>query len=785
MGAELQESLLKAIEKIDRPGTFCTSGRLPATFPGLEVAGVGSIALPLEANSAEAIKKKARQAPYGKGTLTLVDTDVRRVWEIDADQITLTNPEWLDVLRQAIETVQTDLGLEKQKLDAHLYKLLLYEPESFFLPHQDGEKLDRMVATLVIALPSAHTGGQLIVRHEGREQTVDFAPQSRFHAQFAAFYADCEHEIRPVKSGFRLALVYNLTLAASKRKIAAPTSGGHISAIAHILQQWKDDSPQTKAREEKSVPSKLAILLDHEYTEAGLTSDALKGVDRAKADALFEAARVAGCDASLALVTYWETGSAESSRGYRRRGYGRYGDEYDEEGDHEMGEVYDRSLTAKNFSDADGKPLAFGEIPLDESQIVSQVPLSEGEPDEEEFEGYTGNAGMTLERWYHRAAVMVWPIGSRFDVLCEAGMKSAIGGLELMVRQWTKAKKSEQPALREPGIEFARRIMANWPERPKGHYRWGKDEPAAEPLLPQLETLGDTSLIAAWISGVMARDVSINPGPTLGDVCKRFGWLTFQRELHDLFDKTANETIERNAAVLADCSLRKDKDPDRKNLCAELAKAMMSAVEKWSPGRSNRDYNSSLVNPVKLLPPLVQSFMISEQADLLDRLVTYVLAAPKEFDFTTAQIPALLSLETWLAKNIKHRCLPLRRWLTTIREELESRVAHPPQAPADWRRNSKISCKCGDCAELRKFLDDPAAEKGRFAMAEARRQHLQQIISQNKLDVKHETERRGSPHTLVCTKTRASYESALKAHHLDLDHFAKIHKLLGLHDGLT
>ena len=107
--------------------------RLPATFPGLEVAGVGPIALPLEAHQATAIKKKSRQAPYGKGTLTLVDTDVRRVWEIDADQIALANPEWPAVLGRVVATVQSELGLEKQKLDAHLYKLLLYEPGSFFL----------------------------------------------------------------------------------------------------------------------------------------------------------------------------------------------------------------------------------------------------------------------------------------------------------------------------------------------------------------------------------------------------------------------------------------------------------------------------------------------------------------------------------------------------------------------------------------------------------------------------------------------------------------------------
>src|SRR5205823_5324863 len=112
----------------------------PAVLPGLEVTGVGAVALPLEQPQATALKQQARQAPYGKGTRTLVDTDVRRVWEIDAGQVVLANPQWNEVLQRAVAAAGTELGLEKQKLEARLYKLLLYEPGSFFLAHRDGEK---------------------------------------------------------------------------------------------------------------------------------------------------------------------------------------------------------------------------------------------------------------------------------------------------------------------------------------------------------------------------------------------------------------------------------------------------------------------------------------------------------------------------------------------------------------------------------------------------------------------------------------------------------------------
>src|SRR3954467_8787955 len=188
------EKLDEALSKIDRPGSFCVSGSVPAVLPGLEVAGLGPIGLPLNDKQAKALKKHCHQAPYGKGEKTLVDTKVRRVWRMEPDRFSLTNPDWNRFIAETVARVQGELGLEKRKLESHLYDLLLYEPGSFFLPHRDGEKLDRMVATLVIVLPSSFQGGELVVRHDGQEQTVDFSSDKNlFRIHFAAFYADCEH----------------------------------------------------------------------------------------------------------------------------------------------------------------------------------------------------------------------------------------------------------------------------------------------------------------------------------------------------------------------------------------------------------------------------------------------------------------------------------------------------------------------------------------------------------------------------------------------------------------
>lgn len=63
----------------------------------------------------------------------------------------------------------------------------------------------------MICLPSVHEGGQLAVRHQGREQVFDWSGEKGSNKiQWAAFFSDCEHEVLEVTSGHRVTLTYNL-----------------------------------------------------------------------------------------------------------------------------------------------------------------------------------------------------------------------------------------------------------------------------------------------------------------------------------------------------------------------------------------------------------------------------------------------------------------------------------------------------------------------------------------------------------------------------------------------
>ena len=88
-----------------------------------------------------------------------------------------------------------ELGIPPtSKLRAELHSMLVYGTGQFFVPHQDSEKDDAMMGTLIVTLPSAHTGGELVIEHAGRAVTYR---ASAAQLSFVAFYADCRHEVTP------------------------------------------------------------------------------------------------------------------------------------------------------------------------------------------------------------------------------------------------------------------------------------------------------------------------------------------------------------------------------------------------------------------------------------------------------------------------------------------------------------------------------------------------------------------------------------------------------------
>ncbi len=754
--SQLSRNLLSALAEIDRPGEFATSGDYPLTMPGLDVNFLGQIPLPLPPVLARKLIEGCEQAPYGKGTDTLIDTDVRHTWELDPKKFYLRNPEWDEVVETIVQQVQNDLGLGRRKLEAHLYKLLVYEEGSFFLPHQDGEKIDGMVATLSIVLPAEHEGGELIVRHDGWEQEITFdEAASGYGLCYAAFYADCEHEILPIQSGYRLCLTYNLVLATGGRKknLLAPCHSGVAEALEEALGAFETSEDM----------SKMVVVLEHQYTRHGLTLDALKGVDRARAEALFLAAEQTGFAAHLALLTRWEFGSAD-------------GGPSGPNGGHEMCEVIDYSQTLDSWSDREGKRVQLGKIDALDREIIIKQTFRESEADQEDFEGFTGNAGMTLGRWYHRAAIVLWPSSNHLSILCEAGTEFAIKSLKKMVGKLRRTAKSRREDERRRCLLLAEEIVETW-----GLVRRetiSHDEGVRGIFIQLLFELDDPNLVCEFLSEVLNEDASLKLGKDFLLFCRRHGWSRFASSLKTLFETKKPEQMTRNAAVLRLICRAKDKDEERKKLARQLANQAIESLKKFDNEKNRNNWViGGHLDRGKILASLVAATLALEAAAPLTNLVKHAISKPKKYDLIEVHLAAIFSIKSCF-KNVGANRKGLSLWLNHARDELRVRTRTAPQEPQDYRRSRKFDCSCADCRSLKEFLADPRAAEFVFKAGANRRAHLEDKIQVNKLDCRCKTRIRSRPYSLVCTKTTASFARRSNVYVCDLERLSKLEPLL-------
>ena len=125
------EWLTKAIGQATKATKFCVAGRLPAVDPGLDIEGLGTLKLPLNPKTLQKLIATCQVAPYGKGTQTLVNKDVRNTFELDPQKFRLSDA-WESAIADATRLIAEQLGLPTDQLDARLDKLLVYERGVFF-----------------------------------------------------------------------------------------------------------------------------------------------------------------------------------------------------------------------------------------------------------------------------------------------------------------------------------------------------------------------------------------------------------------------------------------------------------------------------------------------------------------------------------------------------------------------------------------------------------------------------------------------------------------------------
>ncbi|EIW85828.1 hypothetical protein CONPUDRAFT_118786 [Coniophora puteana RWD-64-598 SS2] len=233
-----------------------------------------------------ALASACEPATFGLGEETVLDETYRKAGKLDrTDFATLFNPG--DVGISGI--LHSDLLDSEKDFTMELYKLNVYSEGAFFKPHLDTPRNENMFGSLVVVFPTPHEGGELVLRHgQGESQnewTVDFSKElaqaSSPSVGFVAFFSDVEHEVLPVKAGYRVTLTYNLYF-----KSKPPPSILAVARPITSIEAQLRSSLSAVVSDPAILPSGgfLAFGLSHKYPlkrgqDTSRVKDYLKGSD--------------------------------------------------------------------------------------------------------------------------------------------------------------------------------------------------------------------------------------------------------------------------------------------------------------------------------------------------------------------------------------------------------------------------------------------------------------------------------------------------------------------------
>ncbi|KAI1661530.1 hypothetical protein F4813DRAFT_347934 [Daldinia decipiens] len=806
---EIKKDLLRCLDNIQTAGRVAVSKQHEQfANPGLTIADT-LIPLPLVPRDAETIKSVSREAPFGKGDETVVDASVRKTWELDHTQFTLANPAWQAYVASLLDDAAQSLAMSEVR--AEPYKLLLYEEGSFFKRHKDSEKVPGMIGTMVICLPSKHDGGSVHLSHAGKSYVFETDKTSDFGLTSLSWFSDVTHEIKPLKSGYRLVLTYNIIHTGHKH-MSAGLVGKQSERLRSVLVKWQSKLP---------FREKLVYMLDHQYTQSSLKLSNLKGRDRAICQSLYEVGLSCGFTIFLAKMTRTQSGDA----------YEFYEDE--------------ESTELEDVRACDGS-IVCNNIYLEDEDILGSD-LWDRDPDSEDEGEFTGNESMPSTLRYHDTVVVIVPMSTMPSFLPKPDPRIALSLASHTLEHRPDDRRLQASLL--TNLENA--ILYGSPDgtllsnvinlaiklQKKSLYQVAvrtalKDSTSRQLVLETIvqlmkdDYLKDTQKQPDWdfwlgdafygpnkISLVILADVLNRLDALIQDDDLKVSFQSWRTPItgkmikskhilgmedHDylicllfsqsndlawltnwfapiLSSKGSNQLI---YTILRDIYYNRQ----RKTL-ARATDAYRCILESSTEKLALRTRNFSAPQPYLSRPPSKNTLgfhkiievislgldmgLSKEVTKLLEMSCTNICQSSLELreNNSFASSPVKSFLEALLAVLQKHKVPPLEcvknMFVTLFRDIFVGGLPKRPTKSQGWKHRP-INChiNCHDCRELNSFLVDSKEEEREFTMVTKQRQHLESQLPKNRFHCRTRTGR--APYGLIVTKLGKEFEEDMR-----------------------
>ncbi|KAL8825641.1 MAG: hypothetical protein Q9191_004290 [Dirinaria sp. TL-2023a] len=227
---------------------------------------------------------------------------------------------------------------------------------------------------LSICLPSAHTGGDILCSVGTKSKSFSTSATSEFENSYIAAYSDVHRESKPIESGIRLLLTYNIVFETAFGMEIASKLTSYAKDFEKELAVWK------RLRNTSRAPSILVYVLD-EFRGHGYRFSALGKEDKLKANYLRERCLAEGVYSYMSTMKYTSTID-------------------------ECGEEGEASLVLQNLVDFDDFDVLEGSVIIDFENLIRDNIFDDREPQHSDYD-----QGRGVETCAHHYVDSVMPRG--------------------------------------------------------------------------------------------------------------------------------------------------------------------------------------------------------------------------------------------------------------------------------------------------------------------------------------------------------------------------------------
>jgi hypothetical protein len=414
-----------------------------------------------------------------------------------------------------------------------------------------------------------------------------------------------------------------------------------------------------------------------------------------------------------------------------------------------MADVYDESWILQHWVDAEGNIVNMGTIHIDGEDILSMIPIEEWDPSDEEFEGYTGNAGMTLDRWYHRAAIVLCPDEKEMNIFLNEGTDAGIGGLQQWIKRWKSANKVEKKNFHSEAVTMAEEVMKRWESKP-----WASNNKTRSIFSDLILELKELNLVQQYFEAILPVDMASWPSLHFLKSMNFKKMDSCRGPILKMFKATQVESFRRNIEILYGMSKVNRINQNQIDLLSSCSKQLRLFFKEHDIKKLNSD---SLI----LWCNALIKINAYKEFKLLMKWIT------KEDCADDLSIPSLLKISIPTEKN--HSCIDvLKTWLDIEIKVLKKKTNTSPEPYMDWKRSPFTGNSSDLYHHLNRFLTSPKKFNYELKAPQNIRTDVENQIAKEKIDLDGQTIKKGSPHTLILKKNNNSYDHACEIHKQNL-----------------